>query len=76
MASEAVGMAERAPKTLQKATRTIDEAAKMVEVGYGTIAAMDQAFNEVHKVPSEASDDHSKNVEESPCCLEGRASFQ
>lgn len=57
-------MAEKALEIPHKVAKIIDEVAKMVEVDYGTIVAMDQATNGIHGPSSEARDGPSEYVEE------------
>lgn len=62
-ASEAARMAQKTPKAPRKAMKTINKATEMVDIGYGTIMAMDWATGGIHETLSEASDGHSGNVE-------------
>lgn len=70
---EAARTIEEALKVPRQATEIVGEVAKM-EVGYGTISAMDQAASGVHRTPSEASD--GCNVVEVTSCLQERARLQ
>lgn len=57
-------MVEEILEVPRKAIETTGKAAKMAEMGCGTIMAMDQATSEVCGASSEASDDHIGNVQE------------
>lgn len=61
---EVMRMAKRFPKNPYKVMKTTSEVVEMVEVGCNTIVAMDHTTNWVYKASSEASNDHSKNMEE------------
>lgn len=60
----ATRMVKKALKIPHKIAKTFGMAAEMVEVGCTTIMVIDQATSGVHKALSEASDSHSRNVEE------------
>lgn len=64
LVGDAVKIAKEVSKVPCKATGTASKEAKVVEVGCGTIVAMDQAASGVHGAPSDASDGHGGNVEE------------
>lgn len=64
IANEVARMIKEAPQAPHKDARVASEDVEMVEAGYGTIVAMDQATSGVHWAPSKASNDHSGNVED------------
>lgn len=62
VASKATKKAEKISKAPCKVMDTAGKVAKIVEIGYGTIVAMDLATSKIHGPPNKASDGHSGNV--------------
>lgn len=62
--NEAAMMAKKTSEAPHKVADITGKATRMVEIGYDTIMTMDQAASRVHDALSEASNNHSRNVEE------------